>query len=230
MQRRGIGRARAYWRTVYFAIFRQRQLAAEMSRPVPFADAQAFRWATVTLAFVPLAIGAIGYIFYFRPDPFDTEALNGLAQQVWPVGVAITGLWLCLAAATGIPSYFFHPPEEPVHMQNRAVALSYYACAPLAGTFLPVTLVGAAVPAYVSERPVLAFGCLLAAGALALLVLGVWWSDTVRLLCRVMPPHGRRALVMAIVLPLAWTGTAMLAIGAPVFIAFFVSLVWASYR
>ena len=35
---------------------------------------------------------------------------------------------LFLAAATGVPGYFFHPRRLPVEVQNRGIALSYYMC------------------------------------------------------------------------------------------------------
>ena len=54
-------------------------------------------------------------------------------------------LWLFLYTWTGVHTYWLHPRRLPLERQNRAVALGYYACAPL--VVLPAALVVALVGA-----------------------------------------------------------------------------------
>src|SRR5690606_12907 len=51
---------------------------------------------------------------------------------------ALAGLFLWLMTGTGLVSYFFHPSRLAPVLQARAVALSYYAAAPL--VFVPVAM------------------------------------------------------------------------------------------
>ena len=86
-------------------------------------------------------------------DPPATHVQSVLrleAGDLWSLGFALEVivivvlaasllLWLTFLCRAG--SYFFHPSDQPVVRQNRAVALSYYACAPLALTPLTVPFV-----------------------------------------------------------------------------------------
>ena len=162
VNRRPIGRVRAYWRTVWLATFRTDRLAAEVRRPLKIRDGQTFRWLTVALAWVPLgalaawaahalplaaeAVAAVnfhiapaGMIGYaetpLAPLPLGLSVpwLDGLQLP----GVAPAAVLAALVLFTGVGSYFFHPRRLPVDWQNRAVAISYFACAPLALAALP---------------------------------------------------------------------------------------------
>jgi hypothetical protein len=140
-QRAYVGVIRAYLGTLVETTFAPRRLVSRASRPVSYAAAQRFRWLTIALATV--AIGATASAWWWqgqRPLP-GTKTQLGLRSEellarLWfdPGFVAVTGAGLAvgLALATGIPSYFFHPKRLDVVRQNRAVALSYYGCGPLA--------------------------------------------------------------------------------------------------
>ena len=146
--RREIGRFRAFRRTVWLAVRRPKELAAQASRPVDYADARRFQIVCVTLAwltFTPLA--AIGMWIALRqvaaagltgPDTWAGWLADGAI-----VLAAAVGLFLWLLTASGVASYFFHPRQLPVELQDRAVALSYYTAAPLA--FAPAVAAGAIV-------------------------------------------------------------------------------------
>ncbi len=56
VRRKEIGRFRAYWKTVWFVMFRQRQFCDEMARLVNYRDSQYFRWLTVLFACLPFAV------------------------------------------------------------------------------------------------------------------------------------------------------------------------------
>jgi hypothetical protein len=53
----------------------------------------------------------------------------------------ILGSYAFLLAASAVAGYFFHPRRLPVERQNRAVALSCYACAPLALTPISIAAI-----------------------------------------------------------------------------------------
>ena len=128
-RRQELGRVRAYWQTVWLAVRRPKRLCLEMIRPVSYGDAQRFRWITTALAFLALAI-AVQLIA--AVSDADTEDWIG-------IGVGLYALLFVVVLTPGAASCFFQSRRFSVEQQNRAVALSYYAWAPLA--FLPVALV-----------------------------------------------------------------------------------------
>lgn len=160
-----IGRLRAYFRTLWLASAKTHLLAREVARPVDFHDAQRFRFMTsLIVAIIPAACAAVliwtnsagvlalttnfdasNLIFGAGPPPPPTP---GLVDAVFPWLSGIS-LWPVLPlaiiafalAATGVPSYWFHPARLGVVWQNRAVALSHYACAPLVALVVPALCV-----------------------------------------------------------------------------------------
>jgi len=141
-----LGRFRAYWRTVLMAMFRPRLIGQEMNRPVSFSDSQRFRHATVLLGFVPLLAWGVG-LFLNAVNFSDLghgSCLGWVLQGIDCLAVAFAG-WLLLFMMSGSASYFYHPRSLGIVRQNRAVALSYYSCAPLAWMFVPAILFGIAV-------------------------------------------------------------------------------------
>ena len=141
VHRKEIGRFRAYWKTVWFVMFRQRQFCDEMARDHRYGDSQKFRWTTIAFACLPIIAAAIlGSILDAR-SPTDHELFN----MYWSnLGLAISvhvGFILFLAAATGAPSYFFESKVIEIPLRNRAIALSYYACGALSFLFLPAIAV-----------------------------------------------------------------------------------------
>jgi hypothetical protein len=144
LHRSSIGRFRAFWRTVNMATFRPRQLAQELVHPARFRDAVLFRRLVVLEALIPLGLIFVGgYLLLLN------ESSGGMWSPMDPLGSALQLCmipvgWLCLAlflfAVSGVSSYFFHPRSIPVVQQNRAIAISYYACAPLAYTLITAPL------------------------------------------------------------------------------------------
>ncbi len=160
VHRAEMGRCKAYWKTVMFVMTTTRRFSAEVAHPVSYSDAQKFRWLTVLHAFLPILVATVvvdSFIaarswssshadpampgFVMSPPPWYVLAY----QEAWPIVLSSAGVLLYLIAATGVPSYFFHPRDFPVHVQDRAVAASYYAPAALAWTFIPAALVIVAV-------------------------------------------------------------------------------------
>jgi hypothetical protein len=129
-------------------------------------------------------------------------------------------LWICvglfLMAMTGACSYFFHPRSLPIVQQNRAIALSYYACAPLAYTPLTLGLLvagglAAAAMMSVKHSPLLLLGTayLVAIAPITAQALAV--ISTPAILLDATTHTGRaRQWTLAISLPIVWTLLAIL--------------------
>lgn len=143
IHRKKLGRFRAFWKTCWLATMRPKKLAEEMTRRANLDEALRFRRTVVliTLVVIALPLTVLIILNALNETPHHLWTTNDLGGSVFqllsfPVG------WLCIAAwlmlGTGFPSYFFHPSDLPIVQQNRAIAISFYSCAPLA--FLPLTL------------------------------------------------------------------------------------------
>jgi hypothetical protein len=158
---------------------------------------------TVLMAFVPIGIlalvGAIGMdVLKALPRSTPASTLSFAAIAIaWGLGS-----FLVLAGTTGVPSYFYHPKSVSILQQNRAIALSYYACGPLALMGIPavVFVVGILLG---FDHPV---------GGLAILIgattpvglLAAWWCDLIHLSRRLLPQRPGRAFGIAILVPILW--------------------------
>lgn len=214
--RRHLGLSRGYWRTVWIVLFRPKQLAEELHHPVSFPDARRFWGMTILFAWLPFVAGiCVLYACTTAKDsPWKDVAwpFPWLYFPVSPVVSLLVGLLAFFAAATGAPSYFCHPRRMPITLQNRAIALSYYASAPLA-LLAPATAL--AIGGFLL-RPFWSGpgnGLMLAGVALGGVVLLLWYSRVVGLVCRLTGRGkiGRAMVGMAILL--IWLILAGLLIG-----------------
>jgi hypothetical protein len=138
--RHTLGKFKALRRTIRLATFNPKQFATEINRPVSFADAVSFRRIVTWIACAPAMVAAvIGYVEIFRllDKQWYPEDVAGSVIQWVGLPVAMVSVWLWTYCCTGVASYFFHPKRLPLRQQNRAVAISYYACAPMA--YWPLT-------------------------------------------------------------------------------------------
>ena len=209
---RHIGYFRAYWRTILLTTLRPRALADEINRPVVLRAARRFRRITVLLAWLPLAAWAIYlYIRRFQPDfSFRNSSRLGWTLELSCVATALLAIWLFLLAISGVCSYFFHPRRLPVVRQNRAIAISHYACAPLAWLWLPALMlaIGIAVlswsegsddlPRHIA-RPII-----VGAAATAFAVVILLWTRTMALMHLCTDSSASRTFQFAMYLPLVW--------------------------
>lgn len=134
-----IGFMRAFWRTVWRVTFKTRQFSYEIARPVDFPEARRFR--TTLFAWLMLTVVLPASVLILFGLVWDTNTLSLVVALPSVVGAAAV-LSLFLFAFTGVHTYWFHPRHLSVEQQNRALALSYYACAPLA-FFPPLAWLGA---------------------------------------------------------------------------------------
>lgn len=226
--RREIGWFRAYWKTFWFVMFRQKEFCDEMARPVGFAASQGFRWTTVAFAYLPVLAADLVLWIERMPCPDTDEISTMLWSNMWFVVLLHLGFVLFLAAATGVPSYFFHPRDVPIVQQNRAIALSYYASGPLSLFLLPT--VAAMTWLHVGLDHWIGLLSILLMVILPILQFGIWWSDLYRLARGLMPQRPQRAVSLAILCPLFWLillGLCFVAIPA---LVLYVVAVFASFR
>ena len=238
VNRARIGRVRAYCRTAWMATARTAALAAEVQRPVDLRDGQTFRRITMLIAWLPLAgltawagatvpsnngfapmvNGHIAGVVFNAINGADGVPLGLIVP--YAVGLATPGLLpaailLALVLVTGVPSYFFHPRRLPVGRQNRAVAASYFACAPLA--LLPIPT-AAVLVALLYDRGILGekgelepYGVQLAIGVTmtfgTLLILAALAFATLRLLRRTTLNGTGRQAASAVAILLLWAAS-----------------------
>ena len=231
VHRRHVGRFRAYWRTVLLATLRPRDVAAEAARPVAYTDAQRFRYVTAAVATLPFVVaiaagtvwyGSTGFVTVIRPDYVGAALLGGRPLPMfdvavpWESGATLHGvlplaLFLAAVFVTGVASYWFHPNHLPVVRQNRAIALSYYACAPLAFAAVPVALGFAVVAMMIAGLDNQANASWIVVRVLeialfisAFLTLAAFWRSTMSLLNQTTHPGPGRLTLAAVLIPLKW--------------------------
>ena len=232
--RREIGRFRAFWQTVWLVMFRQRRFCDEMARPVSYPDAQRFRWATILHVYVPILVATILFYALAPSPPFRArlpgdrapiELLNLAVSAVWPIAVLHLSLVMYLAAVTGVPSYFFHPRGLSIDMQNRAIALSYYACGALAISALPIVAGFSSYFIGLDND----WGMFLAVFAVTVPCgqLIAWLLDLMHICRRTMPQFGHRAVLVECLVPILWLMlTGLILFGIPAITAYIVAMVF----
>jgi len=244
--RRRIGYVRAYWRTLFTSTAR---IADDMMRPVLYRDARLFQLITVGIAGLPAIVlaawplpprvyGSVGFSFttwpVALPPGYAVDIGLPLLAGVGVRVVAPLAILLYLLAMTGVASYFFHPPHLTVVQQNRAIALSYYACAHLVLLAVPGLAAIAFILLETHEpdwwrrdefiwRPL----TLLVAGLMPVMTLLLMWVGYLRMLRRATLCSTARAATMGAVLPLAWAALfAVIALGIPWVAGYAMLVVW----
>ncbi len=208
--RKATGSFRAYWRTVWLVLWRPARAAADVNRSVSYQDARRFQHITVMLAFIPLACSAIWGAWdteLFHVHGFSNGPL-GWTLELGVIPVGLMSMWLFLFAATGAPSYFFHPRSLPPERQNRAIALSYYASAPLALTPILIAFAACIGALYGTtfRSGFLDEGVLIAlVQALFILMVFSLWRAPLTFLSRCTGCSRSRLWAFALYLPISWT-------------------------
>jgi hypothetical protein len=204
-------------------------MLAEMEGDVTLTDARPFGIISVLHAWTPFVVAtiALGFIHPIvgrgRIPVLLTESMFiGIATSVWPVAIVALGMLAWLAASTGAASYFCHPRRLSVERQNRAIALSYYACAVLA--FLaPGTLLTAAglwlAFKFDSRALAIASACF---GTLIVAWVGLeGYVRTIRLVKSTTGRNVLSAIPIALVLPLIWAALfVLLGLGLPAMVIY----------
>ncbi len=217
VHRKEIGRFRAYWKTVWFVMFRQRQFCDEMVRPVSYSDSQRFRWLTVAIVATAIFFAGAAQFGSYKANSIHGDIWKYLWSHDWAILAAFVATVLWLAGITGVPSYFFHPKSVTVQQQNRALALSYYACGALSLVIIPILL---SIPANLLPRKYEFLAVLSGILALTLPVapLSIWWLDLLHLTRRLLPQFPSRVAVVAICVPCLQVLTGLLIVVVPIMI------------
>jgi len=215
--RRAIGRFNAFWRTVGLVLFAPGRFAEEVNRPVDHRSARRFQLVTVTLGWLAQSGWTIGPMLY------DYLHLRG----GWWFGYVIIGaiciaIWLYHWMASSVPSYWFQPKGLSVERQERAVALSYYASAPLAVLMLPAVMllawvvVEARYPNGIPSQMEMLMP--LAAAILVALIFIYGYFLTVHLMRVMTQSDATRASAMAVLLPMHWLLCFLVAAVLPIWV------------
>jgi hypothetical protein len=223
--RHKLGRMRAFFRTAWMGTINSKKIGEEINRPVSLGDALKFRQICVLSGLAPLALVAI------------VISIIGLQEHEVVAWQLVTGLliccfsfWLYLMAMTGLPSLFFSPRDVPILRQNRAIALSFYAAAPLVWTFIPVA-VCSLIPLLYAIAPewdrngFWFYGVVSAAYGIALLWVLLLVSKPFSLLKHSLYCGSLRRLAVGAIVPISWVILFyVIAVGIPA-VAFWLAVV-----
>ncbi|HEX3355571.1 MAG TPA: hypothetical protein VHS31_01220 [Tepidisphaeraceae bacterium] len=254
-QRNDIGSFRAYWRTVWLATIHIRRLSNEIARPISLRDAQRFRLITALLAsLIPIVLtlfglqvnGGFGRGLNDMISPSGSPPYGMLPPTAdftlpWMAGILLwpvtpLGILILLNLVSGVGSYWFHPGNIPYRQQNRAVALSHYACAPLVCASFPllltVSLMAIAEISWMENmrRSLVFLLAITVCDGLCISCIFIFWLNTLRLLKRTVGASGIRMTSAAVGLPIAWLFCAFISFGVLPWIIGFIFLMIDSMR
>ncbi len=235
--RRELGWFKAYWKTVWLVLRHPKRLCLEMARPVSYADSQSFRWVTTLHAYVPIAVATAVWL-----QVHPLAAPGGREGRAWLLAGLVTWLPLALVLLPGLASYFFQPRQHTVEQQNRAIALSYYAWAPLAlsAIVLPMPIAVALLDKLLNHGPrlptwrdelllLLVATWAVSSGVLCLGTLFLAYSRLADIAWRTQHRRGLRGLLR---MGLLWLLSAVLLVllGLPLLCAFYLLVIYHSLR
>jgi hypothetical protein len=212
--RRKLGCLWAYWLTVWSVLRRNGRIGEAMNWPVSYADSQKFRRRVIFWATLPIPI-AVTFALAMHLAAASVERPAG-DVYLGAVGIVIANVvllavaWLLLAFLTGVVSWLFCPRHFDVERQNRAIALSYYTCAPL--SLMLLSLAAGAVVAPLTDFPGRIAPMWLVLEVCSAVV-GIWWLQLVLFAYRSITSRRAAAVARAaLVLVAAW-GVTLAAVG-----------------
>jgi hypothetical protein len=186
-------------------------IGLETQNPVSLADAQSFRrWVTVFA--VPPWCWLFGqwYLSFtlLTRSAWNPQDVSGSLLQ-WGGFVVLeltVILWIFFCA--GVPSYLFHPRDRSIVHQNRAIALSYYACGPMVFMSIPAVVIHYYVAGRWYEHRVHDPGPFWAV-TIGSLILWIWqldaiWKAPMRIFTVSTQAGRARRQVMDFFLPISW--------------------------
>ena len=135
IHRRTRGRFRAFWTTVWYVVFQNKHFRREYVHPVSCKEAKRFQWVVILHAYSSCLIGTLLLLLHGKNWGIEAQALSSALGSIGPLTLIFTCALLFMVAMTGLPRDHFHTEDFDLERQNRGIALSYYACAPLAHLF-----------------------------------------------------------------------------------------------
>jgi hypothetical protein len=130
-QRKYAGWIRSYFRTVHLAAFRPWAIAQKAAAPVSFKSARLFRRITIVLAVAPILAAAFACRSVVARMVMQQQEWEQIFVNPWSFSAALVGLFLGLAAMTGVTSCAFYIRRLTRSQRGRAIAIGCYASAPL---------------------------------------------------------------------------------------------------
>jgi hypothetical protein len=215
------GRLRAYWQTVQSAVIHPTQFGEHVHRPMDYRDSQHFRWMTIAHVLAPLLAAAVSLYCLVQFGIVTNPMMHEVLVNVWPVATFLLAMFAFLLAATGVPSYFCHPHRLPIERQNRGIALSYYAAAPLGLSPLAILLALAGFlileTSTTSALQMLATGLITTTAFILIGQLIAWWLLTIAFVRRAADRTGSWMSGFNIALPALWLGLFVITFGLTTF-------------
>jgi hypothetical protein len=210
LHRRHLGVLRGYWRTAGMVIFRKQEFCEQIDTPVTLRDGRRFWVMAVLAAWAPLVAVVVALYLFPQSSGFLKELRAFLFQSMFlPIPLAVfilTGLFVLFAAATGMPSYFCHPRALPVERQNRAIALSYFAGAPIALMLLIALL--AAGAELLTQFETISTALRFSAALVGIMTVGTWYVRTAGIVLTLS--QRQRKTLTILILTCAWCALAVL--------------------
>ena len=239
-----LGSFRAYQRTAWLAWRHPKRLAMSAASPVDLQDARNFQRINVLFVFLPGVVIGIAYIAYYGRDYPDfgfppAPGRFGYFLEWLLIAIFAGCVWLFLLAVTSVAQYFFLSSGISATRRERAVALSYYASAPLAVSAIPIALIIAASmisnhrwDMYVQVLAIDRLTELLVIATILILGLqiGGWFSSTIVLLKKTTACGAGRILAALFGLPTAWLIVAFLFLVLLPFAALYLALMILSLK
>ena len=132
VHRKGLG---AFVKTAWLATFKTQLFCLEVARPVSLRDARKFRQQVVAMLTIVVLLLIAGLLLMLEDtrDPMEDLWRNRPILMAFLSILPVIPIGVFMLGFTGIHMYWFHPKALPIQQQNRAVAVSHYACAPLVG-------------------------------------------------------------------------------------------------
>jgi hypothetical protein len=229
--RLGIGRPRAFFRTVKLACFDPVKLIASITDEVNEQSARRFRWIVIALASLPVIAAFIVTHFYYSNDgPWAWIQLNNhwpfalwRFQFLWPWAagasfllVRCAGFIVFLLIGTGLLRHFYYSASTSSTLQARAAALSEYLCAPMVCSSITLAALIVAIPLHKQQGllPTILFITLvIICGGSAFLMLGLLWWNAIRSIHTITHCGFARLATTAFLLPACWILAAIIALG-----------------
>lgn len=220
VHRQRLGCVRAFLKTLRLITSDLPTFLDELHHPVNYEHARRFRAVCVWIAFGSYLLSAA---VWARMALARGAAGLGVGTNLGVIAGTSALVLFWLVAITGGTAIFFHPRSFPIWKQNRGIALSCYACAPLVVTplaaVLGVVAINNAIPDVVAALA--AFFAILLTVALAL----KWLYLLVRIAIRLHPRPWRRSVAVALGVPALWAVCGLLLFGGAALAIAFVGAV-----
>ncbi len=212
-----LGWFKAYWKTVWLVTRRPKRFCVEATRPVSYPDSQSFRWVTIVHVYVSSLIGALAWI------------LEGSSWRIGGFPWILGGLLFCSLALPvllpGLASYFFQPRHLTVEQQSRAIALSYYAWAPLAIVSWALPFLVAALMRRPPWRPTISVGLAILAGLIVIMAVAMAYGLVMEFAKRTLHLRPGAMFLRMIVLSALLLGLSSLVVLIPLSVFYFLLII-----